>query len=164
MKKIRTLGLLGSLLVSAACIGFSGTHTALATTGNSPTSPVPALYKVPAQIAKVLPGQYVLKTVASGARLSHAQMVIELNPLGYLQAVGSFAGYDAKGFATNWVATFYNFRVLGPNKMSAEIFDPLGTRRLGTLVFQRTSQGSLVGQISLPKTPYNIQFQRNLAL
>jgi hypothetical protein len=135
-----------------------------ATTGNNATNPVPALYKVPHQIEILYPGQYSLKSAAGGSRLTRAQVAIEINSAGFLQGVASFYGYDAHGYQSQWVASLYNFRVIGPNRLSVEVLGPLGAPLLGKMYLQRTKQGDLVGQIALPKTPYAIAFHRNVAL
>jgi hypothetical protein len=162
--RVARLACLICLLAGVLGAGFVGARTVSATTGNTTTTPVPALYKVPRAVATLYPGQYQLKASASGARLSRGQMVIDLNPIGYLQGVASFFGYDAQGYQTSWVATLYNFRVIGPNKMSVQILDPLGTTVLGKMFWQRTAQGDLVGRIMLSKTAYSIRFHRNLKL
>ncbi len=135
-----------------------------ATTGNSDAAVVPAHFTVAHRIAVLYPGQYTLQSVASGARLSSVRMVIEINALGFLQGVGSFYGYDAQGYRTTWVATFYNFHVISSDRMAVEIFNAFGTRVFGSMFLRRTKQGNLIGQIALPKTPYAIQFSRKVAL
>jgi hypothetical protein len=110
------------------------------------------------------PGQYSLQSVVAGLRVTKAQLLIEINPAGYLQGIASFSGYDAQGHETTWVASFYNFRATGPDKLTVEVFGALGTPRLGTLSLERTARGDLVGHIALPKVPYPIQFHRNAAL
>jgi hypothetical protein len=138
--------------------------TVAATTGNTDAAVVPAHFKVPRQVAVQYPGQYVLKSVASGARISRIQMVFDINALGYLQGIGSFYGYDAQGYQTSWVATFYNFQVTGRDRMAIEILDVTGTKVFGHLYLLRTKQGNLIGQIALPRTRYSIEFQRRVGL
>ena len=164
MRTHTAVRMLCSLLIGPACAVLLATGTVSATTGPSLTTPAPALYKVPHRTAVLYPGQYVLRFVARGARLSRGQMAIDFNDLGYLKGVASFQGYDAGGFQTNWVATLYNFHLTAPNMMTVDVLDQFGTSRLGRMYLQRTAQGDLVGQIALPKTPYAIRFHRNLAL
>ncbi len=162
---MRISRMVASLFIAVALSGAAlGGGTARATTGDSDTTPVPALYKVPHAIAAEYLGAYSLQTAAKGARLSRANMELELNSLGYLQGIGSFYGYDAQGSRTSWIASFYNFHLIGKNKMTVEVFGPLGGTKLGLLTFTRTAKGDLVGQIALPKTPYSIVFHRTVAL
>jgi hypothetical protein len=135
-----------------------------ATTGNSETNPVPARFKVPHQVEVLYPGQYSLRSASAGSRLIHGQMALEINEIGYLQGIGSFLRYDAQGHQTEQVVTFYNFHVIAPNRVTVEIFGPLGTPLLGSMTLQRLASGDLVGKIALPKTPYAITFHRNVAL
>jgi hypothetical protein len=160
----RFVWFLGLMFLAFGCCEYRSMGTVSATTGNTAAAVVPAHFKVPRQIAKLYPGQYLLRSIASGARLSRVQMVFEINALGYLQGVGSFYGYNAQGFQTSWVATFYNFHLTAPGRMAVEIFDVTGTRVFGHLYIRRTKQGNLQGQIALPKTPYAIEFQRRVGL
>jgi hypothetical protein len=153
------------LLVAAALVGaVLGGGTARATTGDSNTTPVPALYKVPHSTAVQYLGAYTMQSAAPGARLTGAKIEVELNSLGYLQGIGSFYGYDARGSRTSWIASFYNFHLIGANRMTVEVFGPLGGTKLGLLTFQRRANGDWTGQIALPKTPYRIVFHRTVAL
>jgi len=162
MRGVRIWCIVFLVLVVLALAAIRGVGAAWATTGNSDSTPIPAHYQVPRRIAALYPGQYVLTSVASGARLSRGQMAIDLNAIGYLQGVASFYGYDTHGYQTSWVARLYNFRVTGPNRMSAELLDPLGTTVLGKMSWQRARQGDLTGSIALPKIPYGIHFHRNV--
>jgi hypothetical protein len=152
-----------SIVVAVTGAGLGG-GTARATTGDSNVTPVPALYKVPHSTAVRYLGAYSLQTAARGSRLTSAKIVVELNSLGYLQAIGSFYGYDAQGSRTSWVASFYNFHLIGANRMTVEVFGPLGGTKLGLLTFKRTANGDWMGQIALPKTPYSVVFHRTAVL
>lgn len=157
------------ILASACIVGavsgaVLGGGTAQATTGDSNVTPVPARYKISHSIAVRYLGAYSLQTAAPGARLTSAKIVVELNSLGYLQAIGSFYGYDAQGSRTSWVASFYNFHLIGANTMTVEVFGPLGGTKLGMLTFKRTVKGDWIGRIALPKTPYSVVFHRTAVL
>ena len=60
MRTIRTTCLVGSLLVALPRAGLFRAGTVSATTGNTATTPVPALYKVPLKVSDLYPGQYSL--------------------------------------------------------------------------------------------------------
>ncbi len=148
-----------------AAVGLFGAGTASATTGNTSTTPVPALYRVPRQVAVLYPGQYSLQSAAPAARLRQLQLLIELNPIGYLQGVATIYGYDANGFPTSSVVTVYNFHLTALNRMTIEVLGPLGTPLLGYLYVRRTTRGDLVGQIAMAsKTRYALTLHRNFGL
>jgi hypothetical protein len=164
VRLIRVAWSLCFVLVVLGGSSFQSVRGVSATTGNSNAAVVPAHFKVPHRIAVLYPGQYVLRSAAGGARLRSAQMVIEINTLGFLQGIGSFFGCDAPGYQTTRVAAFYNFHVISSDRMAVEIFDATGTHVFGNMYLRRTKQGNLIGQIALPKTLYAIQFSRKVAL
>lgn len=148
---------LGSMLICCS------PTTAFATTG--PTTVVtPAKYRVARAIALRYPGQYVMQTAASKARLVHGQMAITINSLGYLQGVAQFTGYDAHGLESTWIAFLYNFHLTARGVMVIGLYGTFGDRVFGSLYVQRTKQGDLVGQIALPSTRYAIRWHKNTSL
>jgi hypothetical protein len=147
------------MLVGLVGAGFRGAAPVSATTGGP--GPTPAQYRVAPGLAQLYPGQYSMQSVAGGARLSRGQMAIDINELGYLQGVAQFAGYDARGFQTTWVAVLYNFHLTGPKTMTIGVYGPVNTVLLGRLYVQRTKQGDLVGTIALPRTRYAIRWHKN---
>ena len=160
MRRLRTVACLFLLLVAlSAAAGLRGAAPVSATTG---PSDVPALYKVPLAVARGFPGQYVLQSAVTNARITHAQMIINFNSLDYLSGVGQFTGYDAKGHMTVWVTDMYNFRLT-----SAGVEVPLllaNTRQLGTMYLHVTKNGDLVGWIVLFGKSYSIAWHKNLSI
>jgi hypothetical protein len=140
---------------------FQGVDAVSATTGGP--GPTPARYRVDPRIAGLYPGQYSMQSAASGARLARGEMAIDINELGYLQGVVQFAGYNAQGRQSTWVAVLYNFHVTTPNTMTIGLYGPVGSVLLGMLYVQRTKQGDLVGQIALPRARYAIRWHKNFS-
>jgi hypothetical protein len=156
----RVLFLLLVLIGLEGAASFQGFATVFATTG---PSDVPARYKVPHAIAALYPGQYALRTVASDARISHAQMIIDFNSLEYLAGVAQFSGYDAQGHQTTWVADMYNFHLTAAG-MVVPLLGPANAVQLGTMYLHHAKSGDLVGQIALPTRRYSISWHKTLSL
>jgi hypothetical protein len=164
MRRVRYAYVLSLLLVSLLTGGLRGAGRVSATTGVTDFGPVPARFKLAHQVEHLYLGQYTLRSVAPGSRIISGQMAIDVNDLGYLQGIGSFLSYDAQGYRSERVVTFYDFHLVAPHTMMVELFGALGTPLLGTMAVQRTASGDLIGSIALPKTPYAIAFHRNVAL
>jgi hypothetical protein len=145
-------------MLVASLIAFSP-RSALATTGPDQYLP-PAKYKVSAKIAQLYTGQYIMKSVASGARLKGGAMGIEINNKGTLYGVSQFYGYDASGYQSTWVGTLYNFQPAAHSTMKIDILAPTGAPLLGTLSLSRSKQGDLSGQIALNKHTYTISWRK----
>jgi hypothetical protein len=149
------------LITLSAAAEFRGAPTASATTG---PQDVPALYKVPHAFAVQFLGQFVLTSVAKGARISQVQMLIDFNSLDYLAGVASFRGYDAQGHQITWVADMYNFRQTAAGMQIPLLGAGISTPQLGTLYLRPLKTGDLVGQIALAGKRYAIGFHRTLKL
>ena len=163
MRMIRLVLWLSVVLVALGGAVSFGTQTVSATTGPTYTI-TPARYRVAHKIAVLYPGQYVMQSAASGARLRSGQMAIEINQLGYLAGVASFSGYDAHGLQTTWVAGLYNFHLTVRHNMTIDLLGPLGSRLLGRLAVQRTQQGDLIGHIFLANGRFAIRWHKNFSL
>ncbi|HEY8286803.1 MAG TPA: hypothetical protein VIJ28_20620 [Chloroflexota bacterium] len=149
------------LLAMSVNAGFRDVPSASATTG---PSEVPALYKVPRAFAEQFLGQFTLKSVTKGSRISQAQMLIDFNSLNYLSGVISFRGYDSQGYQITWVADMYNFRQTTAGMRIPLLGPGINTPQFGTLYLRPTKKGDLVGQLALGTKHYAIQFHRTLKL
>jgi hypothetical protein len=89
----RALCTLLALLRLAGCLLAPRPGQASETTGPTHFLP-PARYHV-GKLARLYRGQYILQSVARGARLSGAAIGIEVNARGDLYGVAQFYGYDA---------------------------------------------------------------------
>jgi hypothetical protein len=148
---------LAGMLV-ASLIAFSP-RPALATTGPDQYLPPPK-YKVSTKVAQLYVGQYLMKSVATGARLKGGAMGIEVNAKGALYGVGQFYGYDSAGYQSTWVGTLYNFQQAPRNVMKFDILAPTGAPVLGALSLARSKQGDLSGQIVLNNHKYSISWHK----
>ena len=154
----RILCTLLALLGLAGCLLAPGPGQAVATTGPTYFLP-PARYHV-GKLARLYRGQYILQSVARGARLSGAAIGIEVNERGDLYGLAQFYGYDAQGYQTSWVATLYNFHPVAHGLMIIDVLGQTGWPLLGHLVVSRTKQGDLVGQIDLGGRRYAIRWHK----
>jgi hypothetical protein len=152
----RTLNLVCGALGLFSCAALAAPCDVSATTG--PTQFLPTTkYKVQNKVELLYTGQYVLKTVASGARLSGGAMGIEIDDnSGALYGVAQFYGYDQSGQQSTWVGTLYNFHQAGKQLMVIDILAPSGKPVLGRLFLTRSRQGDLSGQIQLPGGKFSI--------
>jgi hypothetical protein len=134
-----------ALLFGGLAVGVPG-HVS-ATTGPTQFLPAPK-FKIAGNLEAAYIGQYILKSVAPGSRLSGGALGVEIDDnSGALVGVAQFYGYDAQGQQTVWVATMYNFHLV---KLTIDLVGPSGKPLLGRLyVARNTSTGDLTGSISL---------------
>jgi len=147
------------MLALAAVIPF-GESRASATTG--PSDYLPAAHsKVAHGTMASYVGQYVLTSVASGARLSGGAMGIEIGSKGYLYGVGQFYGYDSNGSQSTWTATLYNFRTTKAQPMAFDLLGPSAKIKFGQiLISKRLTSGDLTGQIQLTNGRFAIHWHK----
>ncbi|MGH2387196.1 MAG: hypothetical protein ACRDIE_03255 [Chloroflexota bacterium] len=155
-----------SLCVALAVLGLSGaTGIAVpgrvsATTGPTQFLPAPK-YKVNNKTELLYKGQYVLKSVAKGARLNGGAMGIEINDDdGALYGIAQFYGYDRAGEQSTWVGSLYNFQLLKTKVMNIEVLAPSGRPVLAKLALSRTAKGDLTGKIHLSNGTFAITWQK----
>jgi hypothetical protein len=155
-----------SLCVALAILGLSGLtgitvpDRVSATTGPSQFLPAPK-YKVKNKTELLYTGQYVVKSVAKGARLSGGSMGIEINDdNGALYGIAQFYGYDQVGEQSTWVGSLYNFHLLKTKVMNIQVLAPSGRPVLATLALSRTAKGDLTGKIRLSNGSFAITWQK----
>lgn len=155
----RSLSLLCGALMLCGCVATAAPAHVFATTGPTQFLPAPK-YKVQSKVALLYVGQYVIKSVARGARLSGGAMGIEIDAAsGALYGVAQFYGYDKSGYQSTWVGTLYNFHQTN-KQMSIEILAPSGKPVLGRLTVTRSSKGDLSGHIQLPSGTFAITWHK----
>jgi hypothetical protein len=137
----------------------SAPNIASATTG--PTKFLPSSkFKINNKIELLYKGQYVLRSVASAARLSGGAMGIEINDSGFLYGVAQFYGYDQQGHQSTWVGTLYNFHQTAKQVMIVDVLGPTGKPLLARLFLSRAKSGDMTGQIELPYGRFAISWHK----
>jgi hypothetical protein len=156
----RSLSAVCGALALAGCVAAAAPAHVFATTGPTQFLPAPK-FKVQNKIELLYRGQYVIKSVAHGARLSGGAMGIEIDDnSGALYGVAQFYGYDKSGYQSTWVGTLYNFRQAKNQQMSIEILAPSGKPVLGRMTVTRAGNGDLSGQIQLPAGTFAITWHK----
>jgi hypothetical protein len=131
-----------------------------ATTGPSQSLPPPQ-NTIATKVEQLYTGQYVVKSVASAARVRDGAMGIAINSDdGALNGMVQFFAYNAAGKEYMWVGTLYNFRQTGKNAISMQIVGSPGKPVLGTMSVLRARNGDLSGTIHFAGHTYAISWHK----
>lgn len=139
-----------TVATALATVVFGNTRSVEATTGPTYLLP-PSHFYVPKKLERLYTGQYLVKHVVQGSRLSGGALGIELTAYHSLYGLAQFYGYDSRGYQTSWVSTLYYFHRMAHGLMVVDLLGPAGRPFLGRLYVHRMKNGDLRGQIQLGK-------------